>query len=828
MKLSTILKVLLVLVVLVIGGAAVFIATLDVNQYKDRIANALAEATGRDVTLAGPIDLSLGLSPALVVEDVTIGNAEWASDPHMAEVGRLEAQVEVLPLLQGTLKVVRLVLADASVALETNAEGDGNWSFGGPAEPSEAPAPSEDGGAMTMAFQELALKNASLTYRDGGTGQTMRAALSQATLTGTDFESPLKIDAAGTYNDLDFTLSGSLGALSAVTTPSATPWPLDLTATAGGATVTVAGTVANMAAAGGLDLTVTADGAQLQDLSTLARAAGQSVDVPALGPYTVRFQLSGDADALSLSALDATVGETGALRLSASGAIANVLTQTGLALDVALDAPDPAALEPFGVAVPVPVSASASVADVEGGYSLEAIQARLGRSTLNGALQVFLADPRPAVLGDLSAPLLDLNELAPGGGGGDGNAGDSQTAGGDGRVIPDTPLPLDALQAADADIRINVEKAILPGGAEVSALDLGVTLAGGALALNPLAAQVAGGSMSGTAVLEPAGNGAATLVLDLSGDGISLGDVAATFGNSDAIKGGPSTLRVALRGQGATPRQIAGTLNGTVLLHTTDAVINNGAVNWAGGDVITQIGDTINPFSDRESTTPLQCLVVNLTATNGVLANNHGLAFETDRMVVGGGGAFDLRTEQLNLKIAPRPRPDIGIETGLGKIVQLFAVIGSFANPHLEMDAQAAIETGLRTAASAAGAVATGGLSLLGENLAGNLLGMGDDGEMEPCLVALGQKEPGQIGSTDDDGTSSVGDDIGDAAEGAASAIDDAVGGLVGGILGNDGTSGSDTTPETPTDSTGTTEGQSEEPDAIDALQEGLGGLFGD
>jgi len=827
MKLSTILKLLLVLVVLVIGGAAVFIATLDVNQYKDRIAGALADATGREVTLAGPIDLSLGLSPALVVEDVTIGNAEWASDPHMADVGRLEAQVEVLPLLQGNLKVVRLVLADASVSLETNAEGDGNWSFGGPAETSEAPAPSEDGGAMTMAFQELGLKNASLTYRDGGTGQTMRAALSQATLTGTDFDSPLKIDAAGAYNDLDFTVSGSLGALSAITAPSDTPWPLDLTATAGGATVTVAGTVADMASARGLELTVTADGAQLQDLSALARVAGQSVDVPALGPYSVRFQLSGDADALSLSALDAKVGEAGALRLSASGAIADLLTQTGLALDVALDAPDPAALEPFGVAVPVPVSASASVADVEGGYSLEAIQARLGRSTLNGALQVFLADPRPAVLGDLSAPLLDLNELAPGGGA-DGNAGDSQAAGGDGRVIPDTPLPLDALQAADADIRINVEKAILPGGAEVSALDLGVTLAGGALALNPLAAQVAGGSMSGTAVLEPAGNGTATLALDLSGDGISLGDVAATFGNSDAIKGGPSTIRVALRGQGATPRQIAATLNGTVLLHTTDAVINNGAVNWAGGDVITQIGDTINPFSEREPTTPLQCLVINLTATNGVLANNHGLAVETDRMVVGGGGAFDLRTEQLSLKIAPQPRPDIGIETGLGKIVQLFAVIGSFANPHLEMDAQAAIETGLKTAASAAGAVATGGLSLLGENLAGNLLGMGDDGEMEPCLVALGQKEPGQIESADDDGTSGVGDEIGNAAEGAASAIDEAVGGLVGGILGNDGTSGSDTTNETPSDSTGTTEGQSEEPDAIDALQEGLGGLFGD
>jgi uncharacterized protein involved in outer membrane biogenesis len=812
MKLSTILKIVLALVVLVVAGLAVFIATLDVNQYKDRIASTLRDATGREVTLSGDMDLALGLTPALVVEGATIGNPDWASEPNMASIGRLEAQVELLPLLQGTLKVVRLALVDATVALETNADGTGNWAFG---EAGDAPTESGQGDGMALDVQEISLENATLTYRDGATGETMKVALAQATATGSGLDAPLGLDIAGAYNDADFTFKGSLGPLAALTGAAAGPWPLDVTATAGGATVSVKGTIAEPTAASGIDLAFAVEGAQLSDLAALAATVGQSVDVPALGPYRVAGSLQGSAEALAISGLDASVGRADALRATATGEIASLLTQSGLNLTVSVDAPDPAAAEALGIALPAPLAAKMGVADIDGGYGLDAIEVSLGNSVLSGAMQVFLAGERPAVLGEMSATLLDLNELA----GGDAEAGGGgASSGGDGRLIPDTPLPMDALTLADADLKISADRAILPGGAEITGIDLGVTIAGGALSLNPVAANVAEGTLNGIITLQPTGNGGASLAMDVNGDGVKLGTLARTFGNSDALTGGPSTLRVALTGQGATVRQIAGTLNGAVLLHTTDAVINNGAVNWAGGDVFAQIGDTMNPFSDREPTTPVQCLVFNMTANNGVLSNPYGLAMETDRMAVGGGGAMDLGAERLNLKIAPRPRQGIGLETGLGKIVQLFAVIGSFSNPQLELDAEAALETGLRTAASAAGAVATGGLSLIGESL----LGGGDDAEMEPCLVALGQKEPGSGsggGASGGSGTiSDVGAQVKGVAEGAAEAID----GAVGSLLGGGGSDGAQAAPS------GSGSGESGGGGIGGAIEEGIGGLFGD
>jgi uncharacterized protein involved in outer membrane biogenesis len=927
MKFSTILKVLLGLIVLVVGALGVFIATLDVSQFKGQIVAAIEENTGRTVTIDGEMDLALGLTPALVVEGVTVGNADWAQDPDMLSVGRLEAQVEILPLISGEIKVVRLVLVDPVVNLETDAEGRGNWAMGAPdgaAEPAE-PAPTAEaaeaeGGGAPPAFQiqEVRLENGALTYRNGMTGETLRVALERVSLAGGGMSDPLTLDIAGAYNDAAFTLAGTVGAPAALAEGAGTPWPLDLTATAGGATVTVTGSIGNPAAASGIDLALTARGERIADLAALAQAVGQSVTVPALGPYSVAFQVQGDMDtlalqgldaslgalpllkttakggianlmapqgidiavmaegaeigdladiaaqmgqsvaipelgpfkvaatvqgapdALSVSAIDAGLGSEENFRVTATGAIADALAQSGIALNVSVNAPNPAALADLGATLPVPMTASASVSDISGGYAVQNIQAKLGRSSLSGGIEARLDGPRPAVSGALTAPLLDLNELSGGGtsqgsanaGGatapaeGGGVGGGGGTAGGP--MIPDTPLPLDGLRAADVDMTVAVDQAILPGGAEVAGLNLGLTLNDGALSVSPMQAQVAGGALNGSLSLQPTGNGAASVAVDVTGEGVRLGDLAQTFGNSDAILDGPSTIRVQLQGQGASPHQIAGTLAGSVLLHTVDARMNNQAVNWAGGDVFAQLGDLINPFGEKEPTTPIQCLVFNMTATQGVLSNDHGIAMETDRMVVGGGGAFDLGAERLNVKIAPRPRPGIGLETGLGRIVELFAVTGPFASPSLELDAEKALETGMRTAASVAGAVATGGLSLLGESLL-----VSEDGEMEPCLVALGQKEPGQVTETAPaEGTSgSPVDEVQRQIEGLtgddpAGQIGGAIEGLLGG--GGGGGGGGETAPA----DGGTQPTEQEQPSSGGgglggALQEGIGGLLG-
>jgi hypothetical protein len=71
------------------------------------------------------------------------------------------------------------------------------------------------------------------------------------------------------------------------------PFPVDLTAEAGGATVTVAGAI----------LKITAKGKLLSDLGAVAGAA-----LPPLGPYDVSVRVKTDGDPVTLTELAAKIG----------------------------------------------------------------------------------------------------------------------------------------------------------------------------------------------------------------------------------------------------------------------------------------------------------------------------------------------------------------------------------------------------------------------------------------------------------------------------------------------------------------------------------------
>src|SRR5512143_69887 len=128
---------LVVLVVAVVVAGIAILKSQDFNQYKGLIAEKVKEATGRDLTLAGDVDLVISWNPALAVNDVTFSNASWGSRPELIKMKRLEAEVRLIPLLSGNVEVNRIVLKGADILLETNDKGQGNWVFT-PATPSTA------------------------------------------------------------------------------------------------------------------------------------------------------------------------------------------------------------------------------------------------------------------------------------------------------------------------------------------------------------------------------------------------------------------------------------------------------------------------------------------------------------------------------------------------------------------------------------------------------------------------------------------------------------------------------------------------------------------
>ncbi|MHA1537778.1 MAG: AsmA family protein [Alphaproteobacteria bacterium] len=199
----------LLLFLVVVGGVAVFLATVDFSDYKDTIAAQIKDATGREVRIGGKIEANLlSLSPAVVVNDLSVANSRWGTAKAMVRVKRLEVQIALLPLLGGNINVKRLVAVEPDIYLETDAKGRWNWSF----------SPSKSAGAKTrrssvLSFHELRVLRANISYRDGTTGDIDRFRITRLTASAKSMTSPVRFDLAGSFDDKKITVEGQIGSL---------------------------------------------------------------------------------------------------------------------------------------------------------------------------------------------------------------------------------------------------------------------------------------------------------------------------------------------------------------------------------------------------------------------------------------------------------------------------------------------------------------------------------------------------------------------------------------------------------------------------------------
>src|SRR5262245_25156797 len=183
------------LVVVVVGGAVVAIYSVDFNQYRETVADQVKQATGRDLKIAGDLKVGISLTPTVAVDDVTFANAAWGSRPEMATVKRFEAEMELLPLIYGDIRVKRVVLKGADILLETDAKGQSNWGLGQVA--AAAPWESQPTSGVTgklPTVNKIAREDVTITYSDGVTKKNQTVALQKFSAESPDAASPIALE----------------------------------------------------------------------------------------------------------------------------------------------------------------------------------------------------------------------------------------------------------------------------------------------------------------------------------------------------------------------------------------------------------------------------------------------------------------------------------------------------------------------------------------------------------------------------------------------------------------------------------------------------------
>jgi hypothetical protein len=307
-------------VLFVVAAAVVLFITLSDDSYRRLAAFLFERATGRTLIVDGRFAVHPSLRPSLVMSHVRISNPAWASGPDLAEIGHMEVQVALPSLLSGALVLQRLIVEDATFALERSADGTANWTIG-----EGGPGP-----GLVPVVGTVRLRNVAWHYRDDASGDETVVQLAHLTLEDTGAAG--RLDGEGTWDGQAIAANGTLGTLAQALDPTS-PFPLDLALSLPGLALGVRGSIAEPAAGRGLDL----------------RLAGHSDDI---GPFlklldseaalTGRLEgeatLRGDFNAVQIPELRLSVGDPATLTVK--GAIATVRPGAprpldGIALDLA-------------------------------------------------------------------------------------------------------------------------------------------------------------------------------------------------------------------------------------------------------------------------------------------------------------------------------------------------------------------------------------------------------------------------------------------------------------------------------------------------------------
>ncbi|MCZ6803907.1 MAG: AsmA family protein [Proteobacteria bacterium] len=148
----------------------------------------------------------------MAIEGVSLGNASWAKEKTMLSVARFEAQVALMPLLKKNIQVIRLILIEPTIHLETNKEGVGNWVFTSDA-PEEEEEPTADTGPTdlpALAVNEVHIENAHISYKDGKTGETTELLIDEITVNSSSFSDPMSLYVKASFNESPLEVTGTV------------------------------------------------------------------------------------------------------------------------------------------------------------------------------------------------------------------------------------------------------------------------------------------------------------------------------------------------------------------------------------------------------------------------------------------------------------------------------------------------------------------------------------------------------------------------------------------------------------------------------------------
>lgn len=281
----------------VAAGSTIAISQIDLGDYRDSVTAQLGKAAGRNVVVAGDMDLDFGISPRVTLGRLRVANPDWAKDAHMLEAESVRAEIALLPLLWGTLRLSEIEVESPILNLERASAGRVNWSLG--------PSDADSGRRNPLTdLSGVEVRDAVVRYRADGADavQTLKIDALTAKDVGGD---RMRTTGSAVFRGMKLNLKGEIGAPSFLLA-AGHHYPLDVTLATSGSKLGIKGTIIDPPGDRRLDLQITLE---TDDPDRLAEPLPLPDDVPDV-PIRLTTRLTGTGGRYALREIDLQSGDS--------------------------------------------------------------------------------------------------------------------------------------------------------------------------------------------------------------------------------------------------------------------------------------------------------------------------------------------------------------------------------------------------------------------------------------------------------------------------------------------------------------------------------------
>ena len=243
-----------------------------------------------------------------------------------------------------------------------------------------------------------------------------------------------------------------------------------------------------------------------------------------------------------------------------------------------------------------------------------------------------------------------------------------------GRLLPDAQLDISRVRNMDARVSFRAAR-VVSDSLPLRALSLDIILDNGLLSLDPLTIDLTRGRVGGAVAIN-ARDETPRVDLDVRLSNARL-ESFLRVGDQQPLTGS-LVGRVQLSGSGASVRDAAANANGRISLVTPSGEVREAFAELTGINVTRGLGLLL---TDSDDTIPIRCGVASFDVRNGV-AHVRSMVFDTETILIRGGGTVSLRNETLDLDIEGEPK-----EPRLIRVAAPITVEGRWRTPRVGVDA---------------------------------------------------------------------------------------------------------------------------------------------